>query len=64
MIVPIALKPDLAEAHANAGNILAALGRHEDAVARYDRAIAARKDFVEVHVNRGNSLRLLGRLEV
>ena len=59
----IALKSDLAEAHANAGNILAALGRHEDAVTRYDRAIAARKDFVEVHINRGNSLRLLGRLE-
>ena len=55
------LKPNLAEAHANRGNVLAALERRDEAVASYDRALAARGDFFEVHINRGNVLRLRGR---
>ena len=43
---------------------LAALGRHDDAVARYDRAIAARKNFVEVHQAKGERGLLLSRAKM
>src|SRR5262249_37998994 len=59
----IALRADLTAAHANRGNALAALGRHEAAVDSFDRALATKPDFAEIHLNRGNSLARLGRCE-
>ena len=38
----------------NLGNVLAAQGRREAAMASYDRALAARPDFFEALFNRGN----------
>jgi len=57
----IALRADLTAAHANRGNALAALGRHEAAVDSFDRALASKPDFAEIHLNRGNSLARLRR---
>jgi Tfp pilus assembly protein PilF len=50
-------------AHANRGNVLAALGRHQAAVESFDRALATNPDFAEIHLNRGNSLTRLARRE-
>jgi predicted O-linked N-acetylglucosamine transferase (SPINDLY family) len=44
------------------GHVLKSLGRFEEAVAAYDRALAARPDMA-ILVSRGNALRPLGRLE-
>ena len=46
-----------------AGAILAALGRAEEAIGRYDHAIALAPDFFEAHNNRGIALNDLGRAE-
>jgi tetratricopeptide (TPR) repeat protein len=43
--------------------VLAALGRAEDAVASYDRAIALKPDYAEALHNRGNAFAMLGRAE-
>jgi predicted TPR repeat methyltransferase len=48
-------------AHNNHGNALRALGRHKEALASFDRALALRPDYAEALVNRGNALRDLGR---
>ncbi|MGB6753949.1 MAG: tetratricopeptide repeat protein, partial [Xanthobacteraceae bacterium] len=43
--------------------MLAALGRRDDALASFDRAIALRPDYAEAHHNRGNLLYALKRYE-
>ena len=45
------------------GRALAERGRHEEALACYDRALVIRPDIPQVLSNRGNALRNLGRLE-
>jgi len=50
-----------ADAHSNRGNVLGALGRHEDAVASFDRALSLKPDHVNALVNRGLALSRLGR---
>ena len=50
-------------AHYNLGNTLAELGRLEEAVTSYNKAIAAKPDLIEAHYNLSNTLKELGRLE-
>lgn len=49
--------------HNIAGAISAAAGRPEEALARYDRAIALAPDYAEAMSNRGNTLKDLKRLD-
>jgi protein O-GlcNAc transferase len=51
------------EALVNLGNLLARQGRHQEALACYDRALAARPDFLEGLFNRANLLLELKRPE-
>ena len=60
----------LAEQYPNApfiphllGVVYNGLGRGEEAVASYDRAISLKPDYVDVYYNRGNALLGLGQLE-
>ena len=57
------LRPDLAEAHVNLGNILQAQGKLEEAVASHERAIALKPGFAEAFFNRANALQAQGKLE-
>jgi tetratricopeptide (TPR) repeat protein len=50
-----------ANVHYNLGSALAARGRHEDALAEYDRCLAIWPTHAYALVNRGNSLSRLGR---
>ena len=52
-----------AEAHNNRGNALGDLGRHEEALADYTRAIELNPQHANAHYNRGNALGDLGRHE-
>jgi tetratricopeptide (TPR) repeat protein len=45
------------------GRGLAARGRHEEALARYDHALAIRADIPQIWINRGRALRNLDRLD-
>ena len=47
----IALKPDLAEAYSNLGNMLQELGRLEEAIDSYNQAIALKPDYTEAMIN-------------
>ena len=50
--IAVTLKPDFADAHHNLGSALQALGRVDEALASYQRALAA--DLPETHNNIGN----------
>jgi protein O-GlcNAc transferase len=54
---------ETADANCYLGNALAGLARLQDALHRYDRAIALVPDFVPAHLNRGHALRHLRRYE-
>ncbi len=56
------LKPDLAGAHNNLGNVFTAQGKLPEAVASYERALRFRPHYFEAHYNLGNALRVQGRL--
>ena len=56
----LALQPNHAGALVNYGNVLSLMGRCEEAVAAYDRALAMRPD-AESFVNRGLALQSLNR---
>jgi tetratricopeptide (TPR) repeat protein len=56
----IRLRPSVAEYHGNLGNALRRLGRSQEAIANYRRALQRRPDFAEMHYNLGNTLRDLG----
>jgi tetratricopeptide (TPR) repeat protein/SAM-dependent methyltransferase len=57
------LLPDDAGTHNNLANALKALGRLDDAVASYGRALAIKPDFAEAHYNLGVALKGLGKIE-
>ena len=50
------LKPDLAEGWFGRGGVFFALGRHDEALAAYDRALALKPDLEGAWVGRGNVL--------
>jgi predicted O-linked N-acetylglucosamine transferase (SPINDLY family) len=53
------LNPGVAAAHLNHGAALAALKRHEAALASYERALALDPVYADAHFNRANALREL-----
>ncbi|HEX9138529.1 MAG TPA: tetratricopeptide repeat protein [Steroidobacteraceae bacterium] len=57
------LRPDFAEAHDALGSTLQDLGRHEDSLASFRRALRLRPDMAEAHSNLGNSLLALGNTD-
>jgi tetratricopeptide (TPR) repeat protein len=57
----VAKSPNLIRAHTNLGVALEHAGRHEEALASYDRALALDPDSAELHYDRVFSLRALGR---
>jgi tetratricopeptide (TPR) repeat protein len=56
----LAIRPDAFDALAVRGAALSAIGRHEEALTSYARALAARRT-PQLYNNRGNSLLALGR---
>lgn len=57
----VAKSPGLIRAHTNLGVALEHAGRHEEAIASYDRALALDPESAELHFDRVFSLRALGR---
>ena len=57
------LQPDYVEAHNNLGSAFKALGRYEDAVASYRKALVIDPGSAAAHSNLGNALKALGRSE-
>ena len=55
----IVIRGDIASYHSNLGVILQALGRLDEAVASYGRAVALNPDLAEAHNNVGTILELL-----
>src|SRR5262245_48711710 len=55
------LKPAAAEVWAVRGNVLMALGQHEEALSSFAEAVKVRPDFCEAHYNRAKLLKELGR---
>jgi len=55
------VKSDYADSHANRGNTLMELGRFDDALATYDRAVALAPNDVSGLYGRANALAKLGR---
>ena len=53
---------EVAEYHGNYGSVLQALGRVEEAVAHYQRALALRPDYPDALNSLGSALQSLGRL--
>jgi tetratricopeptide (TPR) repeat protein len=56
-----AKSPGLVRAHTNLGVALSRAGRHEEALASYERGLALAPDSAELHYDRVFSLRALGR---
>lgn len=59
----IALRPDHAGAHNNAGVALMELGRLDDAIASFHEAIGCRPSYAEAHNNMGVALKRQGKFE-
>ena len=57
------VRPGIAEAHFDRGNVLKDLRRYDEALASYDRALALRPDFARAHTNRGSILHELRRYD-
>ena len=57
----LAFDPNNAEAHHNVGLVLAAQGRHADALASIERALALQPQQAAAHTNRGTQLLALER---
>ena len=57
------LKPDLAEAHGNLGNVLSKIpGRLSEAIAEYNESLRLKPDFVRARINFANALEDEGRI--
>ena len=59
----VTLKPDVAEAHNDLGNVLGAQGKFVQAAACFERAAVLKPDFADAHYNRGLALGNLGRFD-
>ncbi len=59
----LSIKPELAAAHVNRGNVLKALRRFDEAVAAYRSAIALREDLYSAWNNMGEALQALGEID-
>jgi tetratricopeptide (TPR) repeat protein len=57
------LRPDIAEAHNNLGNVLRDQGQLDEAQARYEQALVLRPALAETHNSLGNILRGQGKLD-
>ena len=57
------LKPNRPGVHSNRGEVLRALGRHEEALAAYHRAVELQPQAPEFHFNLGNALLHFRRYE-
>src|SRR6185437_1345847 len=57
----LAVKPDFTDAVVARGNVFYQMGRHADALAEYERALAMEPDFAYGFNNRGNALIELNR---
>ncbi|MBA3323167.1 MAG: tetratricopeptide repeat protein [Pyrinomonadaceae bacterium] len=57
------VSPDMSDAYIKLGAVFRDLGRHEDALASYDRAVALDKDDYEAWANRAVTLINLGKVE-
>ncbi len=56
------IKPDCAEGHYNLGNVLMSMGKVDDAIGRYERALRTNPDFAAVHYRLGLALARQGRM--
>jgi tetratricopeptide (TPR) repeat protein len=56
-------RPGDARVHYERGAVLAALGRHEEAIASYREALGLRPDYARAHNNLAIALQTLGRLD-
>ena len=59
----VRLKPDLAEAHFDLGNLLKQTGRLDEAVGHYHEAIRLMPNLALAHYNLANTLSQMGRLD-
>jgi tetratricopeptide (TPR) repeat protein len=59
----VLLRPDIAEAYNNLGNVLVGQGRLDEAAAQFERAAALNPDLFQAHNNLGNVLRVQGKLD-
>jgi len=59
----IALRPDVAQAHANLGYALSVMRRFDEAERHYGRAVALQQNFTAAHYSRGVMLDALQRYE-
>lgn len=57
----LALRPDIAEAHANLGKCLSELKRHDQAIPCFARAIGLKPDYADAHYSLGIVLTAVGR---
>ena len=62
-VIKYAPEREYGEAYYNRGTCLGHLGRHEEAIADYTRAIELNPQYANAHNNRGNALDDLGRHE-
>jgi len=59
----LVLRPDIAEAYNNLGNVLQDQGKLDEAAAQYERAVALKPGLFQTHNNLGNIFRAQGKLE-
>ena len=57
------LRPDIAEAYNNLGNVLLDQGKLDEAAAQYEQAVALKPDLFQAHNNLGNILAEQGKLD-
>ena len=60
-LAPFLFKPDFRDAWSNKGVTLVALGRHEEALEAYNKAIDIKPGLHETWYSKGNALNALGR---
>ena len=59
----LALRPDIAEAHNDLGNVLLSQGKLDEAAAQYERALALKPGLFQAHNNLGCIFQVQGKLD-